>query len=310
MIEPTVRLATALDTNDLISLVREAHTEEHIGPCATLDDNRVFDQIIRALSGSAVIGVIGDPGELQSSAYLSIARPWYSSTPVIESLFFYTRPEYRRSTNSKSLLTWVREQANRLNVPLQIEAPTTELGRPKLALFERILNTPAGMSFLYRPNPDAPTEVTEIEVEPASVADESQVISVARELAAENGAYATAEDLAIPLLHDALDGGGCIGLIRGADKEIQATIFLRVSTPWYSSDSFLDEFFLFCREPYRKSNNAKSLIQFAKRQSDRLDLPLRIGIISKIEIARKLDLYRRHLSEPTSAHFLYRPEAA
>ena len=307
MSDPQVRLATALDTNELISLVREAHTEEHIGPCATLDDNLVFDQILRALSGHAVIGVIGDPGEVQSSAYLSIARPWYSQTPIVESLFFYTRPEYRRSTNSKSLLNWVRKQAERLNCPLQMEAPTTELNRPKLALCERVLGTPAGMSFLYAPNPETPTEPSEVEVEPASVEDEDQVVNVARELAKENGAYDTAEDLAIPLLHSALDGGGCIGVIRGADKEIQATIFLKVSTPWYSTEPFLDEYFLFCRPQYRKSNNAKSLIQFAKRQSDRLNLPLRIGIISKIEIARKLELYRRLLSEPTTAHFLYRP---
>jgi hypothetical protein len=310
MLDSRVRLATSKDVNDLIDLVKEAHAEEHLGPSATLSEERVFEVILQALSGQAVIGVIGEPGEIQSSAYISIARPWYSATPVLSNLFFYTRPDHRKSSNSKSLLTWTRQQADRLGAPLQMEASASELGKPKAALLQRILGEPAGLSFFYQPNPDAPTEVAEVEVEPASIRDEGDVINVARELAAENGAYATAEDLAIPLLHEALDGNGCIGLIRGEDKQIQATIFLKVSSSWYSEDPFLDEFFLYCRPEYRKSNNAKSLIQFAKRQSDRLDLPLRIGIISKIEIARKTAMYRRLLGAESCAHFLYRPEAS
>jgi hypothetical protein len=55
-----------------------------------------------------------------------------------------------------------------------------------------------------------------------------------------------------------------------------------------------------------RANDAKSLIQFAKRQADRLSLPLRIGIISKIELDRKLQLYERSIgSPPNFAHFTF-----
>lgn len=307
MIDPIVKLATSRHVNDLIALVKEAHQEEATLPLK-LDESAVFEMILRALSGGAVIGVIANDTEIESACFLEIAKPWYAGNPVLIGLLFYTRPEYRKSINSKHLLLWARSQAQRLNIPLQIEAPAGDNSKPKISLFERVLgSTPAGLSFVHEPRPDAPAEQGDIEVRPAQPSEEEEVLDVARELARENAAHATDESMAIPLIHAALEGDGIIGVIR-PKREIEGLIFLRISNPWFSQELFLDEYVAFVRAPYRKSNNAKSLIQFAKRQSDRLDLPLRVGIISKIELARKEALYKRLLgSDASTFHFLYRP---
>ena len=305
MQESRVRLATAADVNDIHHLIREAHEEECVIPLR-FDANSVFHVLLRAMAGNAVIGVIDGDSEIESACYLSVAKPWYSDTSIVNCTLFFTRQDYRKSTNSKALLTWARNQAERLNCALQVETPTIEQSKPKFALFERVLGAPAGMSWVYKPHPEAPTELQEVEVEPASLKDEGDIINVARELGTENSAYHIDESVAIPMLRDALDGNGVIGIIRGPDREIQGTIFLRISTPWFSSDPFADEYFVFVPARFRKSPNAKSLIQFAKRQADRLNLPLRIGIISKIELSRKLALYTRVLGSPQNSLFICR----
>lgn len=301
-----VRLATSKDVNDLIDLVREAHAEEPAVPLS-FDDNGVFNVILRAMSGDAVIGVIDGPGEIQSSCYLSICTPWYSTIPIIESLWFFTRPDYRRSANSKYLLTWARKQAERLGCPMQLEISTNESAKPKLSLCERVLGAPTGRIFVYLPNPESPTDISDIEVFPAEPGDEPQVFNTIRQLSIEDGAYPPSEEMAIPFIRSALSGDGIIGIIR-PQNEIEALVFLKIARPWYSKDVYLDEYLLYCKPQFRKSKDARSLVQFAKRQSDRLDIPLRIGITSKIETERKLQLYQRMLGDPTNAHFLYRPD--
>ena len=302
MPEPHVKLATAKDVVDLIALVKEAHEEEGALPLK-FDSESVFSTILRAMRGNAVIGVIANNEEIESACFLEVTRVWYTDTNLLLCLFFYSRPQYRKSSNSKLLLTWAREQAARLNCPLQLEVSSIETAKPKYNLCVRVLGDPAGLAFVYTPQPEEPAETPDLEVHPASVKDEAEVLDVARELAKENGAYSTCEELAIPLIHNALRGDGVVGVIRGPDKEIQGTIFLTVATPWYSSHQFLNEMWVHVRPQYRKSNNAKSLIQFAKHQADRLALPLQIGIVSKIELARKLALYQRLLSPPKIAIF-------
>jgi len=305
MPESEVRIANSQDVNDLIDLVREAHEEEPLGPSATLDEDKVFNVILQAMAKQAVIGVIGEPDELQSACFLELSKPWYSHTDIINCLLTYTRESFRKSQNTKSLYAWARRQSERLNCPIQVESASTETSKPKIGLLERIFGPQAGMSFHHLPNPEAPAAV-EIEIATVGPESEPDVISVARELAAENGAYMPDDDMAIPLLRSALEGDGVIGVIR-PDREIEGLIFLRVSSPWYSSEPFLDEYLLYVRPEYRKSQNAKALVQFAIRQSDRLNTPLRMGIISKIELSRKLALYERLLGQPVSSHFLFRP---
>ena len=84
-------------------------------------------------------------------------------------------------------------------------------------------------------------------------------------------------------------------------------IYLCLRQYWYAKDGdvHLEEFLAFVRPEFRKSNNAKALIEFAKSSSDRLGVPLLIGIVSNEKTAQKIRLYRRRLGEPAGAYFMY-----
>jgi len=305
MIESSVRLAAAADVNEIISLVGRSYKEEPPIPLK-FDDNAVFSLLLRALQGKAVTGVIANGSGVESSCYVNIATPWYSSDPVIESLWSYSLPEHQKSSNSKTMLVWERRQAERLNCPLQTSVPITEANKPRIALYERIFGPRSGVSFYYHPA----EEISDLEgpqVVPADLKDLPEILEVARELGRENGAYTVSEDVAIPMIRDVIAGDGIVGIVRAEDGNIAGTILLKIAYYWGSSQPFADEYWLHVREQYRKSNIARQLIQFAKHQADKLGLLLRIGIISKIELSRKLALYTRHLGEPAVAHFSWRP---
>lgn len=98
--------------------------------------------------------------------------------------------------------------------------------------------------------------------------------------------------------------GGTLGLIGGPGK-IEAMIFMLFSQIWYSSEWHLEELFSYVRPECRKSNNAKLLIQFAKRCADELKMPLIIGVISNHRTEQKVKLYERQLSKPKGSFFFY-----
>lgn len=305
MQESRVRLATASDVNDIIALVGKSYKEEPPIPLK-FDDNAVFSLLLKALSGNAVTGVISGQDGIESSCYVNIATPWYSSDPLLESLWSYSLPQHQKSSNSKTILTWERQQADRLNCPLQTSVPITEANGPRLALYERIFGPRSGVSFYYQPasepsEPEGPTVV------PADLKDLPEVVEVARELGRENSAYSISEDAAIATIRSVIAGDGLVGIMRADDGNIAGTILLKIAYYWGSGQPYLDEYWVYVRDKYRKSNIARQLIHFAKHQADRLNLLLRIGIISKIELGRKLQLYERLLGAPAVAHFSYRP---
>jgi GNAT superfamily N-acetyltransferase len=306
MKESSVRLATAADVNSIISLLHASNREEPLFPLR-FDETSVFNLLLRAIRRDSVAGVISNLDEVETSCYLNVATPWYSSDPIVESLWNCTAPKYVKSSNSKQILSWERQQAERLNCPLQTSVPITEANQPRIALYERIFGPRSGVSFYHFPNSDEPTPIDGPEVMPADLSDLDDVIAVARELGQENSAYAVNDDVAIPMIRGVLAGDGLVGVIRDKDKCITGTIMLRISHHWSSAKPFLDEFWVYVRPEYRKSNMARQLIQFAKHQADKLNLLLRIGIISKIELSRKLALYERLLGSPATAHFSYRP---
>ena len=204
MQDSRVRLATASDVNDIISLVGNSYKEEPPIPLK-FDDNAVFSLLLGALSGNAVTGVISGQDGIESSCYVNIAVPWYSSEPILESLWSYSLPAHQKSSNSKTLLTWERQQAERLNCPLQTSVPITEENKPRIALYERIFGPRSGVSFYYQPA-DEPSKSEGPAVIPADRKDLPEVIEVARELGRENGAYTVSEDVAIPMIRSVIAG--------------------------------------------------------------------------------------------------------
>ena len=140
----------------------------------------------------------------------------------------------------------------------------------------------------------------------AALSDLDEIIQMGRELHAENGLMSWDEGKVEMAAVNALRGtDGIVGVI-GANP-IQAMIYLCRRQYWYAKDGdvHLEEFLAFVRPEFRKSNNAKALIEFAKSSSDRLGVPLLIGIVSNEKTAQKIRLYRRRLGEPAGAYFMY-----
>lgn len=149
--------------------------------------------------------------------------------------------------------------------------------------------------------------VTKIEpqVRTALPADEEEVMAMCRMLHAENGLFDMSETRVRGVIKMALDRqGGVLGVI-GPAGHIEAMIYMLISQIWHSDQWHLEELFSYCRPEYRKSNNAKLLIQFAKRCSDELDLPLIIGVISNDRTEQKVRLYQRQFGKPHGAFFVH-----
>lgn len=147
-------------------------------------------------------------------------------------------------------------------------------------------------------------------VRTAQPREEEDIMQVCRELHEENGLFDMDETMVRAMLRRAFDRrGGIIGVIGGPGA-IEAVIFLIISNFWYSQQPHLEELFSYCRPQYRRSGHAKSLVEFAKRCSDELYMPLVIGIVSNIRTEAKVRLYRRQLSEPAGAFFVYNSPAA
>lgn len=101
------------------------------------------------------------------------------------------------------------------------------------------------------------------------------------------------------------ESGVYIGII-GERGYPEGAALLEVGRFWYAKDGFfLSELFLHVLEPYRRSNNAKALIEFSKFASRRLNLPLYIGVLTSNRAAPKVRLYERALGKPQGAYFAY-----
>lgn len=129
-------------------------------------------------------------------------------------------------------------------------------------------------------------------------------MELCRELHTENGLFTMSEDKVRSTLHVAFARrGGIIGVI-GQPGHIEAMIYLLISSQWYTEQLHLEELLNFCRPQYRKSGNAKALIQFAQKCAVELDLPLTIGVISNTRTEAKVELYKRQLGKPAGAFFV------
>lgn len=95
-----------------------------------------------------------------------------------------------------------------------------------------------------------------------------------------------------------------IGIIGDVGKA-EAMIGLTVGRFWYTDSFHLEELFAFVRPEFRKSNNAKALIEFAKSSALRIGVPLLIGVISNERTEAKTRLYERRLGKPSGAYFLF-----
>lgn len=113
------------------------------------------------------------------------------------------------------------------------------------------------------------------------------------------------------LLHDiwpALNQDrGIVGIIGDPGEQIEAAILLRIGTMWYSDDLVIEEKAIFVHPDFRsaKGGRARRLSRFAKSVSDKLELPLVIGVLSSERTAGKIRMYEREFGAPSGVFFIY-----
>lgn len=140
--------------------------------------------------------------------------------------------------------------------------------------------------------------------------DEADILAMCREMHRENGMFTMSDGRVKDLISRAFNKQGAVIGVIGKRGRLEASIYLLVTNIWYSEDFHLEELWNFVRADFRKSDNAKDLVAFAKRCGDEIGLPVLIGIMSNIRTKEKIRLYQRQLGEPIGAFFLHKPKKA
>jgi hypothetical protein len=158
----------------------------------------------------------------------------------------------------------------------------------------------------------------------AGLCDEEGLIAMVRELHTESGlrdgsdrplplneakVRATVRRAILPRRRDPDGDAGhaAIGVI-GSVGQIEGSVYLSVETTWYSEAPFLTEIWNYVPLPYRRSENAKTLIAFSKAVASTLGLPLVMGVMSTERQPAKLRFYERNLGcRPLGAFYLWNP---
>jgi hypothetical protein len=148
--------------------------------------------------------------------------------------------------------------------------------------------------------------ITTLPVVKAKPDDYQSVIDICEEDHRENGQFALSRSKLESKIERILDGHGVIGVIKRS-SEIEAIMLLQLSQFWYTDDWCLEEMLNFVRPQFRRSTNAKDMINFAKRCSDEIKLPLVIGVVANERTKPKLELYKRQLGEPVGGYFIHWP---
>lgn len=105
-----------------------------------------------------------------------------------------------------------------------------------------------------------------------------------------------------------LDKGIC-GVIGPVGGELEGAVLLRIGSMWYTDHEHLEERAIFVHPSYRgaRGGRAARLAEFSMDCSDRLGMPLSIGVLSNHRTAAKVRLYQRILGKPAGCYWIYQP---
>ena len=133
------------------------------------------------------------------------------------------------------------------------------------------------------------------------------ILNLGRIVHAENGLFDFNEVKVAEAVWPALvQANGIVGVIGERDK-LEGMVILSVASYWYSDTQFLEEKCVFVHPEYRhaKESRVQKLLEFAKKCSTDLNLPLMIGVLSNTRTSAKVSLYERHFGQPAGAFFLW-----
>ncbi len=146
-----VRLADALDVEELFELCQHLHEENFIFPMASHKVRAMLQGATRPEieQRRGIVGCIGDRGGIEAAIFLEIDSLWYADEPGLIELFSYVRPEFRKSSNSRDLIAWAMGMSNHFHLPLMIGIISNHRTEAKVRHYKRALGEPAGAFFLY-----------------------------------------------------------------------------------------------------------------------------------------------------------------
>lgn len=180
---------------------------------------------------------------------------------------------------------------------------------------------PIKASFVLKPvgapqlNGEAEKKVSNSEKSALRIAqpeEEEDLMQFCRELWEENGKEFFSfdeEKIRHDLLRRSFERRNGMMAVIGEPGKIEAGALLVIDPQHYTSDFALYEMFSYVRPQFRQSQHAKTLVAWAMKMSERLRLPLFIGILSNHRTVAKVRLYRRFLGNPSGAYFVYKPKS-
>ena len=138
--------------------------------------------------------------------------------------------------------------------------------------------------------------------------DIHDMMDIATNASDENGFIRASQNKMLQELWSALNlDNGLMGIIGNPGQRAEGAVLLRTGQMWYSDDPVLEEKAIFIRPEFRaaKGGRARRLCEFSKQVSDKLSIPLIIGVLSNHRTEGKVKLYERQFGKPSGAFFLY-----
>jgi hypothetical protein len=102
--------------------------------------------------------------------------------------------------------------------------------------------------------------------------------------------------------------GGVIGVIGSpAGTRLEGMIILTISSMWYNLDPIIQDNSIFVDPEFRsaKGGRARKLAEWAKFISEKLGIPLAIGVMSNTRTEAKIRLFERVFGPPAGVYFLH-----
>lgn len=140
----------------------------------------------------------------------------------------------------------------------------------------------------------------------ATPRDEAALFAFLMLAAEENSLSPPNDELVMAAIRKATGRqGNVVGIIDAPDGSIAASVGICMNTWWYSLKWHCQDMWCYVHPDHRRSDYAKSLIQFSKWWADQLGMDLIMGVMSVHRTEGKVRLYRRMLPF-VGAVFLHR----
>lgn len=139
-------------------------------------------------------------------------------------------------------------------------------------------------------------------------ADLQAVMALAMQSTEENAVVPPSEMRVLEHVWSALNQHfGIIGLIEGPDGNLEAGVMLRIGTLWYADEPIIEEKGVFVHPDFRQAKGGRGsrLLEWCEDFSDRMEIPLIIGVLSTERTKAKVRMYTRHLGDPAGAFWIY-----